>query len=420
MSEESSSSFRRLRERPDVLDDLDDQELSQDEKKPFSLEDRSFRPIGSHSRHVRFEVTCVGGGGRQRGSRMVIAPEADESRGPLDLSAVGAIPLKYGNRGAKDIPEWSRFLLEVGHYGLSLRSDCGRLVAAIVVPTRAYAAAFLALGAVAGRVAATERAPQLGDSLAHFLELAALSPGSHVTVMIAGKKCKATIIDADTSVGTERLKVCFDKDGLVQTMPMSECGRVSPGAIGRDQLPRPTKKDQQSLGWDPAFVSGALGVTDVPMFARTDDFTALIIGKLQALSFELEHSTFFVGSGRNQTSGHIEDLIRTKKFANDVEGDAFRTEVMSSQERSLRSDLAALKPPLVIFDGGRAFTKHRSSWPDASWIVVLDRSATDCEDGALAFSEFYVQSRVGDEVPLADLEVPPGVEFQACMARRRG
>jgi hypothetical protein len=351
---------------------------------------------------------------------MVTTPELNQNGGLTDLSAVGAVPLKYGRRGGKDLPGWSRFLLEVGHRGVSLRASDRRMVAAIVAPTRAYAAAFLALGAVAGRVAAAEASPHQSDERAHFEELAALPAESSVTVLIAGKKCKAKILDVNNEPGSESLRVRFEKDGLVQTMPIGELSRVSPGAIGRDQLPRPVKKSLESIGWDPAFVAAALEVSDVQHFARTDDFTALIIGKLKALSFELEHSRFFVEIERGRAEGHLEDLIRTHKFASDIEGDAFRTEVMSSQERSLRPDLAALTPPLVIFDGGRAFTKHRHSWPQASWIVVLDRSAADCEDGSLAFNEFYVQSRLGDEDPLSDVEIPPGLELQACMAIRRG
>src|SRR5438093_1571564 len=54
------------------------------------------------------------------------------------------------------VPGWARFIIEVGARAASFHSGEARLVAALALPTRAFAAAFAAAGAV---VASFERIP---------------------------------------------------------------------------------------------------------------------------------------------------------------------------------------------------------------------------------------------------------------------
>jgi hypothetical protein len=313
------------------------------------------------------------------------------------------------------LPEWASFFREVGRLCASHRSESQRLIAGALVPTRAFAAGFVALGAVEQRLTL---APSQVSAAEHFATLTALPIGSTVTVQQAGKKYLAKLTRLETGNGNDGIWVRYEKDGVENFLPVGECHRVTISNLGKDTLAkRPTIANTANHGWDPAFVQSALGVEDATQFARQDDFAALIIGKLSNLRFELEEVEFGIERRPGVLTGHIEDLIRTKKFADDPAGETFRTEVLSDRARDLDPDVAALDPPVVVFDGARAFEKHYWNWPNASWVVILDQSDPATDDGAAILNTLYAQ-RDSDVDPIAAIEVPPGVEFISFLVRK--
>jgi hypothetical protein len=324
--------------------------------------------------------------------------------------------LRYRSDSGKwiGLPGWAEFFRAIGQAAVERKTANERLIAGVAVPTRAFAAAFAALGAVEARLKLT------GDeasALEQFETLCGLKPGDSVTVLQAGKKYKATFVRRETVFARDGIWVLFEKDGVKNFIPAEEADRVKIGSLGKDSLPKaPWISTKRPHSWDAAFVEEALGVDDAALFARQDDFAALIIGQLSTLSYELETANFGVRSGEKMCTGHIEDLIRTKKFADDSAGEAFRTEVMSDRARFLDPAVAALEPSVVIFDGGRAFEKHHQEWLHASWVIVLDESTSAAEDGANILNQFFVESRLDDGDPLKFLEPPPATELVSFMA----
>ena len=316
------------------------------------------------------------------------------------------------------LPSWVHFFLQVGRSAISVPGVNQRIVIAAVVPTRVFAAAFVALGAVEAR----SRVGSASSSDGHFEQVASLTKGDKVTVLQAGKKYVASFDRAGRALGREGIFVVFDKDRksrMTNFLPKEECDRVAIGTLGRERLPKVgTPREKRASGWDEAFLEAGLGITSAADYVRCDDFTALIIGQVQALSFELEEAPFAAASesGRLAT-GHIEDLIRTKKFANDSQGETFRTEVMSDRSRELEPELAALKPPVVILDGGRSYVKHRLDWRSASWVIILDRASPTTEEAALVFNQDYVEHRIDDLDPLIGIQPPPGIEVTSFLAK---
>lgn len=322
------------------------------------------------------------------------------------------------NDASLPLPGWSRFFLSVGRAAISVPPPDQRLVVAAVVPTREFAAAFVALGAVEQRSKAGP--PASGPD--HYQQLSDLAKGDKVTVLQAGKKYVATFEGVGQAQGQEGIYVVFDKDRktrMRQFLPKGECGRVAIGALGRERLPKVgTPRDQKAHSWDEVFVQAALGLDSVTDYVRCDDFTALIIGQVRALRFELEEATFAaLDPDAKPIRGHVEDLIRTKKFANDAEGETFRTEVMSDRARELDPALAALKPPVVILDGGRSFVKHKHDWRSASWVIILDRSSAATDEAATVLNQYYVEHRIDDSDPLNGIEPPPGIELTSFLAK---
>lgn len=348
---------------------------------------------------------------RAAGANQVNTTHGDSPRGtnPTD-------ELLHGGEGSwRPLPSWARYFLAVGRAAIATPSPGQRLVVAAVVPTREYAAAFVALGAVEQR----SRNSDLLGGEAHYSELTSLMVGDKVTVLTAGKKYVASFKGVGPADGPDGILVEFEKDRMTQFLPKDQCHRVAIGALGKARLPKVgTPRDKTIGSWDAAFLESVLGIDNASDYVRRDDFTALIIGQLQALSFELEEEPFVALDARGKSvGGHIEDLIRTKKFADDAEGETFRTEVMSDRARRLDPELAALRPPVVIFDGGRAFEKHKYDWRSASWVIILDRSATTTSEAATVLNQYFVEYRIDDSDPLRAIEPPPGVEVTSFLAK---
>ena len=319
-----------------------------------------------------------------------------------------------GEGCGRPLPDWALFFLEVGRSAISVPRPDQRLVVSAVVPTREFAAAFVALGAVEERTRRTTAAPNED----HFAELAALTKGDKVTVFSAGKKYVASFERASEVHASEGIYVVHEKDGLNHFLPKKECDRVAVGALGKERLPTVgIPRDRRSPTWDAGFIEAGLGITNADEFVRRDDFTALIIGPIHSLRFELEDAVLGAMSPRGELlQGHIEDLIRTKKFADDVEGEPFRTEVMSDRARQLDPALKALQPPVVILDGGRGFLKHQHDWRRESWVIILDRSSAVTDEAAKVLNTSYVEDRIDDTDPLSGMQVPAGVEVSSFLA----
>ena len=80
------------------------------------------------------------------------------------------------------LPEWGRFLLELGARICSTADPRKRVVASFSLPTRAYAAAFLSLGAVLARLSS----PLVSATdAAHIQSLCVLAKGTPVTLCMA-------------------------------------------------------------------------------------------------------------------------------------------------------------------------------------------------------------------------------------------
>src|SRR4051812_14368091 len=72
------------------------------------------------------------------------------------------------------IPEWARFLVDLGSYVATTDTPKHRLVIGLALPARAYAAAFTALGIVLARSLLVAGKANLSE---HFQELCLLPAG---------------------------------------------------------------------------------------------------------------------------------------------------------------------------------------------------------------------------------------------------
>jgi hypothetical protein len=142
----------------------------------------------------------------------------------------------------KPLPTWARFFIEVGAAVGAGRDPDAHVVVAIVAPTRAYAAAFAALGVVTAR--ATQ--PCKLNPGEHLRQLRSLDSGTPVFYVESGKKRKAVFLGCvSLPSGEVRLKLQFERTpgaresgGLVEWLPLSCAPRMRVADEASPDLPR--------------------------------------------------------------------------------------------------------------------------------------------------------------------------------------
>lgn len=148
---------------------------------------------------------------------------------------------------------------------------------------------------------------------------------------------------------------------------------------------------------------------DVPAvtFVTTARCDVLIVGTLSLLERELTNERLFASSRTDDPChGVLQDLARVHGLA---DARRFFRSVIVPSSAGPSAEHQALKPRLVIYDGGRAFVRWRHLWDGAHKLIILDRSSASAEEAAdeLAASFAY---RAADAGVLDGLSVPGGVE----------
>lgn len=93
------------------------------------------------------------------------------------MSALAPVNLHFEDSGEwHSLPEWAEYFINVGKHLASAENSTSRIVTAIVVPTRAYCAAFVSLGMVISDAAARDHK----SAAAHFENLFDMPAGTPV------------------------------------------------------------------------------------------------------------------------------------------------------------------------------------------------------------------------------------------------
>jgi hypothetical protein len=311
------------------------------------------------------------------------------------------------------LPEWASFLMSLGSKVSELAVD-DRVVAALSLPTRDFAAPLICAGVV---MASSTRPVHEMTPRGYFDYLAALPIGTPLTLR-EGPRQKAGILQGvDITDGEERLIVQVQSNqsgGLRHLLPVSLCGRVSRADVGK--LSR-GERGRRILGVTD-FLRAVMPSLDPYAFASQSRLDCLMVGNLTSLREEATAKCFavFGGSGGAPRPGAIQDLIRCRKL--NASGRHYRSDARASAADPREHVRSAGTPPVVVFDGASAFLRSRHLFRSSRWIVVLDRSARGTEYAAEAVEQDYMQSRLSDADPFTDLSLPPGVELLGYIARR--
>ena len=306
-------------------------------------------------------------------------------------------------RALRPIPIWARWLIEAGTAAVEAQASLDpaqRLVMAISVPVRDFAAAFVAAGATASLYRAW--APE--DAASHFEKLAKVPAGTYVAYK-AEKGLKSGILDGIKREKDGELYVSIGGGKYLRRWNM--CGEIHPLSPG--EAPWPGKKRISEAG---EFVQAALGVA-ADNYALSSSVTCLLVGPKAKLIDELTGQRFAAGP-RSGTSprpeGTLQDLLRCRAAGGGA-GSLFRTDIAGAQA-PVSEQLGGLEPGAVVLDGPSAFLRWRHEFRSAPLIAILDRTAPGSSAAADAFIGDRAKSLRDTDAGLAG-PVPSGVEVLA-------
>lgn len=323
------------------------------------------------------------------------------------MGDVGPVNLHFEDSGDwYSLPEWAEYFIDIGKQLTSAERSSSRIVTAIVVPTRAYCAAFVSLGMVVSDAAMRD----CSSEATHFENLFDLPPGSHVIFCPKpGKTLRGIIQPPEESGGKLYVRVqvhskvgggrtyLIDEAHSLQVQPAKHSGKL------------PKKQSAENKRFANAFVDSLLGNADPVQLGLQSKLVCAIVGKKNSLEHEIRHTPLALhANGDCRVEGQLQDVLRVDRFVSGEQ--SYRSSLVPVGSSPPSGDVTSKVEMGVVFDGAAGFLKWGSLWPDQHQIIILDRTELYFDDAITAINSRFSQNRADAEPPLSASVTPPGSE----------
>ena len=305
----------------------------------------------------------------------------------------------------KSLPQWCFAYRTIGQNIATRQHNERRLVLGLSTATRAYAAAFVALGTVEQRASECVVSPEADD---HFLELCSLEPGTAVSYLdTEDDRLKDAIFEGyEERYDKFYIRIRKNCDHRVDLLPPNFAARVQLSDKKMVKLP---KHQRGRLIEENELLTACLGNINPFDYYTKSRLECLVIGNKKLLFEEFEHTYLCVPKQKGGfCEGTLQDVVRVRQLIKD--GLGYRASVHSDREGGL-PDSKPL-PHLVLFDGASGFLKWRDEWRHAHWIVILDRTEARFEEAVNALNRECLENRLDNRAPCLP-EPPTHVEALA-------
>ena len=260
--------------------------------------------------------------------------------------------LYRGRAGWSPLPDWARFMLDTGARAANTRPVEGRLVVAISLPVRAFAAVLASASAV---VTGFRDSPPASDAAQHFEYLASLPEGTAIAHHRANSVQQGRLIGVEFDRGDSvpRIKFVTSRGNLVRLLPEKLCTEIQvieePGTL---------RVHKQKLVKHPEFLSGALPGVDVASLSALPVSTASSSAFSTCSRTNCSPASSVPGRMTEVHEGTLQGIVR----ARDVGGTKhpYRSCVISASSDDGDAPVSAVSPRVAVFDGARAFNNWRS------------------------------------------------------------
>lgn len=304
------------------------------------------------------------------------------------------------------LPIWANFFINVGYWLAHTKIQKNRLVLGIAIPTRNYAAALAALGVVQARAnIPTNRI----DRNIYFEQLCKLPKGTPVVFHDCNRKYKGIYQGIDETYGERRLRIQRENKssgGLANLVSVKQSHNVAIAHKPNISLP---KKQSGRYITPNDFLDGVIGKAYTSEFTTKTRLDCAVIGRINTLRSEILEIPFasFSSPSKSKT-GSLQDILRVRKFLS--EGQAYRSEILSSSGSDTPKTKDGLVPHVTIFDGATGFIKWHDDWRNSHWIILLERTEPHFKEAVDIIDTDYINRQNWEEIPNI-IPAPSGVEM---------
>lgn len=324
-------------------------------------------------------------------------------------------PLKLHFEDSGDwhsLPEWAEYFISIGKHLAVAENSGSRIVTAIVVPTRAYCAAFVSLGMVVSDAALRDRS----SVAAHFGNLFELPVGTPVIFRQDSHKVLRGVMQEPVEYNGElyvRVKVQSRDSriggGLTYMVDEARSLQVQL-AKHSGRLPKTQKAENRRFA--NSFVDNLLGEGDPVQLGLQSKLVCAIVGKRNSLEHEIRHTPLALYADSDcRAVGQLQDLLRVDRFVADNQ--SYRSALLPIGSSAPTGDVISKVEMGVVFDGAAGFLKWGSMWQGQHQIIVLDRTELFFDDAITAINSRFSQNRIDAETPLPASDAPAGGEVLA-------
>ena len=319
-------------------------------------------------------------------SRLLLKGDTERADSEMIARVARSYELQFqaGRKWSK-LPQWAKFLVQLGSSVAQAQVADRKVVVAISVPTSSYAAAFVALGRL---LSEQIQEPEKSALDAHFQHLASLKHGTQLVYFNGEALYRGSFLgivrchDEDCILINIKGGKCFvpkPRCLLVELQPESEDGSPPVTSKGRLRNPKP-------------FVSQFFSLAEHYRVLCTTSKSVLIVGEKNRLRTELQ-SPFQIPNGSKPYEGTLQDLVRVAKFS--AGGVGCRADVLArSRGHAGPASLAAASKAFVVLDGAVSVIKWVHQFPASDSVCILCR--TEAEFGTamdLANTRYLEQAR---------------------------
>lgn len=307
-----------------------------------------------------------------------------------------------------EIPVWTKYFADLGAQAVAAAQADAKLIVGLAVPSRAYAAAFAALGVVTARAYQTEITQ---SPTTNFEQICNLPQNAPVSITVRGRngakrKKKGVFVGITEHYGSTCAMIMVNSKsagGASHLIREVDASMVEILASGSITLPkRQTGKLVRGVS---AFAKGLLRSKNARLSTKQSRLDCAIVGRINTLSREIADTSFAVpGAGDKYYEGKLQDVLRVRRFIGD--GDHFASEVIRVNGRALAIPEHGGMPPFIVFDGATGFIRWHSHVRRSNWIVVIDRTDSRFREAADVLNEAHL-NRIHEE---RHIELPTPAE----------
>jgi hypothetical protein len=322
----------------------------------------------------------------------------------------------------RPFPAWAHFLIRVGWELRRAPAASERLVIAVCLPHRGFATGLAALGAL---LAEPLPHPEPEDIKRHFTRLLTLPDPDRsqtaFTYLHAGRKIRGLFAGAVTQGNTPFVKVCIQARSAYRSGGLTHF--VGEADAINLQIERGTEPvlgrhiNGTALAPHTEFVNHFYSRDELHLLHLSAHCQVIIIGRINSMREETTQIRCGVPAHHDTMHcGVLNDILRVRKFLSQTS--PARTAIFPKHRDAGLPPEDQMAARLVIFDGADAFTKWSVSFPAASFLVVLDPTETQFQEGVSQLnSRYYLRS--SEFAWPESLQPPHGLEATGFFEVRR-